>query len=213
MNKKICIVIPALNEERNLRKILIKFKKIGKTIVINDNSSDLTQKIAEKFCYKVITNEKRLGYDKSLRKGMEYVIKNEKRTEYILTLDADGQHYNIPIKNILKKLKLYDLVICERDKLNRITEKIISYISFIMFSIKDPISGAKCYKLETIKKRFLLLNKKKDYVGMFFFKLYNKNKICNIRIKVNKKNKISSFGEGFKTNLKIFIAFINSLQK
>ena len=26
--------------------------------------------------------------------------------KYILTLDADGQHYNIPIKNILKKLNL-----------------------------------------------------------------------------------------------------------
>jgi glycosyltransferase involved in cell wall biosynthesis len=208
---KICIVIPALNEEKNLKKILIRFNKIGKTIVVNDNSSDLTKKIAKRFCYKLISNNRILGYDKSLRKGMEYVLKNEKKTKYILTLDADGQHYNMPIKNILKKLNLYDLVICERDKLNRISEKIISYISFIMFSIKDPISGAKCYKVENIKKSFFLLNKKKDYVGMFFFKLYNRNKICNIKIRVNKKNKISSFGEGFKTNLKIFIAFINSL--
>ena len=213
MNKEICIVIPALNEEKNLKKILIRFNKIGKTILINDNSSDLTKKIAKKFYYKVITNKFRLGYDKSLRKGMEYVIKNEKKTKYILTLDADGQHYNIPIKNILKKLNFYDLVICERDKLNRISEKIISYISHIMFSIKDPISGAKCYKLETIKKSFFSLNKKKDYIGMFFYKLYDKNKICNIKIKVNNKNKISSFGEGFKTNLKIFITFINSLLK
>ena len=211
MNNEICIVIPALNEQKNLKRVLIKFNKIGKTIVINDNSSDLTKKIAKKFCYKVITNNQRLGYDKSLRKGMEYVIKKEKKTKYILTLDADGQHYNIPIKKILKKLNLYDLVICERNKLNRISEKIISYISFIMFSIKDPISGAKCYKLENIIKSFFSLNKKKDYVGMFFFKLYNKNKICNIRININNKNKISSFGEGFKTNLKILIAFINSL--
>jgi glycosyltransferase involved in cell wall biosynthesis len=211
VNKKINIVIPALNEEKNLRKVLIKFNKIGKTIVINDNSSDLTKNIAEKFCYKVITNNRRLGYDKSLRRGMEYIIKNEKTTKYILTADADGQHYNIPIKNIIKKLNLYDLVICERDKLNRISEKIISFISFVMFSIKDPLSGVKCYKLENIKKSFFSLNKKKDYVGMFFFKLYNKNKICNIRIKVNNKNKISSFGEGFKTNLKIFFAFVSSL--
>jgi glycosyltransferase involved in cell wall biosynthesis len=201
VNKKINIVIPALNEEKNLRKILIKFNKIGKTIVINDNSSDLTKNIAEKFCYKVITNNRRLGYDKSLRRGIEYIIKNEKTTKYILTADADGQHYNIPIKNIIKKLNLYDLVICERDKLNRISEKIISFISFVMFSIKDPISGVKCYKLENIKKSFFSLNKKKDYVGMFFFKLYNKNKICNIRIKVNNKNKISSFDAVMQSNL------------
>lgn len=56
-----------------------------------------------------------------------------------------------------------------------------------------------------------MLDKKKDYVGMFFFKLFNKNKICNIKINVNKKNKNSSFGEGLKINLKIFFAFLTSL--
>ena len=211
MNKKICIVTPAFNEEKNLKKVLIRFNKIGRTIVINDNSSDHTENIAKKFSYKLITNNRRLGYDKSLRKGIEYVIKNEKKMKYILTLDADGQHYKIPIKSILKKLNLYDLVICERNKLNRISEKIISFISYVLFSIKDPISGAKCYKIESIKKSFLSLNKKKDYVGMFFFKLFNKNKVCNVKIIVNNKNKASSFGDGLRANLKIFIAFANSL--
>jgi cellulose synthase/poly-beta-1,6-N-acetylglucosamine synthase-like glycosyltransferase len=211
VNKEICIIIPALNEEKNIGKILKKFRKIGKTIVINDNSSDSTKKIANKFCYKIITNTKRLGYDHSIRKGIEYTIKNEKKIKYILTIDADGQHYNIPIKNIIKKLSFYDLIICNRNKFNRISEKIISLVSFALYSIKDPISGVKCYKLETIKKKFFLLKKKRDYIGMFFFKLYNKKKIFNIEIKINNKNKISSFGEGLKINLKILTAFINSI--
>jgi glycosyltransferase involved in cell wall biosynthesis len=211
VNKKICIIIPALNEEKNLKKVLVKLNKIGKTIVINDNSFDLTKKISKKFSYKVITNKHRLGYDKSIRKGMEYVIKNEKTFKYILTADADGQHYNIPIKNALKKLNTYDLIIFKRDKLNRISERIIDFISSILFSIKDPISGAKLYKVDVIKKKIFMLDKEKDYVGMFFFKLFNKNKICNIKINVNKKNKNSSFGEGLKINLKIFFAFLTSL--
>jgi glycosyltransferase involved in cell wall biosynthesis len=136
MNKEICIIIPALNEEKNLKKVLVKLNKIGKTIVINDNSFDLTKKISKEFSYKVITNKHRLGYDKSIRKGMEYVIKNEKTFKYILTADADGQHYNIPIKNALKKLNTYDLIIFKRDKLNRISERIIDFISSILFSIK-----------------------------------------------------------------------------
>ncbi len=211
MNKAISIIIPALNEEKNLKKVLKIFNKIGKTIVINDNSLDETKNIAKQNSYKLITNNQRLGYDKSLRKGIEYAIKNEKKTKYILTLDADGQHYNIPVKKILKKLNSFDLVICERDKFNRISEKIISYISFFLFSIKDPISGAKCYKLENIKKSFFLLNKKKDYVGMFFYKLYDKHQICNIKIKVKINNKKSSFGEGLKANFKILTGFLNSL--
>jgi len=211
MNKEICIIIPALNEEKNLKKVLVKLNKIGKTIVINDNSFDLTKKISKEFSYKVITNKHRLGYDKSIRKGMEYVIKNEKTFKYILTADADGQHYNIPIKNALKKLNTYDLIIFKRDKLNRISERIIDFISSILFSIKDPISGAKLYKVDVIKKKIFMLDKEKDYVGMFFFKLFNKNKICNIKINVKKKNKNSSFGEGLKINLKIFFAFLTSL--
>jgi len=211
MNKKICVIIPALNEEKNLKKVLVKLNKIGKIIVINDNSFDLTKKISKEFSYKVITNKHRLGYDKSIRKGMEYVIKNEKTFKYILTADADGQHYNIPIKNALKKLNTYDLIIFKRDKLNRISERIIDFISSILFSINDPISGAKLYKIDVIKKKIFMLDKEKDYVGMFFFKLFNKNKICNIKINVNKKNKNSSFGEGLKINLKIFFAFLTSL--
>lgn len=211
MNKEICIIIPALNEEKNLKRVLVKLNRIGKTIVINDNSFDQTKKISKEFSYKVITNKHRLGYDKSIRKGMEYIIKNEKIFKYILTADADGQHYNIPIKNALKKLNIYDLIIFERDKLNRISERIIDFISSVLFSIKDPISGAKLYKVDVIKKKLFMLDKEKDYVGMFFFKLFNKNKICNIKINVNKKNKNSSFGEGFKTNLKIFFAFLTSL--
>lgn len=211
MNKEICIIIPALNEEKNLKRVLVKLNRIGKTIVINDNSFDQTKKISKEFSYKVITNKHRLGYDKSIRKGMEYIIKNEKIFKYILTADADGQHYNIPIKNALKKLNIYDLIIFERDKLNRISERIIDFISSILFSIKDPISGAKLYKVDVIKKKLFMLDKEKDYVGMFFFKLLDKNKICNIKINVNKKNKNSSFGEGFKTNLKIFFAFLTSL--
>jgi len=211
LNKEICIIIPALNEEKNLKRVLVKLNRIGKTIVINDNSFDQTKKISKEFSYKVITNKHRLGYDKSIRKGMEYIIKNEKIFKYILTADADGQHYNIPIKNALKKLNIYDLIIFERDKLNRISERIIDFISSVLFSIKDPISGAKLYKVDVIKKKLFMLDKEKDYVGMFFFKLFNKNKICNIKINVNKKNKNSSFGEGFKTNLKIFFAFLTSL--
>jgi len=211
LNKEICIIIPALNEEKNLKRVLVKLNRIGKTIVINDNSFDQTKKISKEFSYKVITNKHRLGYDKSIRKGMEYIIKNEKIFKYILTADADGQHYNIPIKNALKKLNIYDLIIFERDKLNRISERIIDFISSVLFSIKDPISGAKLYKVDVIKKKLFMLDKEKDYVGMFFFKLFNKNKICNIKINVNKKNKNSSFGEGFKINLKIFFAFLTSL--
>jgi len=211
LKNKIVIIIPALNEEKNIKKILIKFNKIGRIIVINDNSADQTKKIAKKFCYKIINNKKTIGYDQSIRKGITYVLKNKNSFQYLLTIDADGQHFNLPIKNLIKKLDFYDVIICNRNKYNRISEKIINFFSFLLFSIKDPISGVKFYKMENLKKKFFLLDKKEDYVGMFCFKIFNKSKISNLQIQVKKRNKTSSFGDGLKVNLQILKAFFRSI--
>ena len=47
--KKIVFLIPAKNEELNIKKVLIKFKKFGKTVVINDHSIDNTLNISKAF--------------------------------------------------------------------------------------------------------------------------------------------------------------------
>ena len=45
---KIIFLIPAFNEEKNLKKVILQFKKYGSIFVINDGSTDKTEEIAKK---------------------------------------------------------------------------------------------------------------------------------------------------------------------
>jgi len=201
------ILIPAKNEAHNIEKVINKFKKFGKIIVINDCSSDKTFEISKKNCT-VLNNSKPLGYDFSLRKGINF-IKKKKNSKYILTVDGDDQHPLVNLKKIIYYMKNYDLIIFNRYNLQRTAEYIVHYISEIFFRIKDPLSGMKLYKVSNLKQNYTL-DKKTDYIGMFFMKIYNKKKIFNIEIKTKKKIK-TSFGNGFIINLKILKAFIKCL--
>ena len=49
MKKKIVFVVSAYNEEKNIKKVILQFKKIGTVLVINDNSKDQTGTIASKY--------------------------------------------------------------------------------------------------------------------------------------------------------------------
>lgn len=194
MFKDLIILIPAYNEQKNLQKVIKKFKKLSQILVVNDYSNDRTYDIAKKNSDYVVNNKKRLGYDKTLRAGISFIINNLKK-KYILTVDADGQHKEKFIEKFLQAIKRKDIVIGKRDIFNRKIEKEISRESFAKFKISDPLSGMKCYKIKSIKNYFSGLKKNSDYLGMFFFKWIFDLKIVNINISVNKKNKISSMGE------------------
>ena len=70
---KILIVLPTLNERRNIKKIYFKLKKIRyinfNLLFIDDNSNDGTKKLIRKFCVKkknfYLLRDKRLGLGKA----------------------------------------------------------------------------------------------------------------------------------------------------
>ena len=57
------IVIPALNEEETIGRIIIKLKKFGDVFVINDCSTDQTKNISLKLGATVLTNKIKCGYN------------------------------------------------------------------------------------------------------------------------------------------------------
>ena len=204
MIKNTITVIPVHNEEINLKKVILKFKKISRVLIVDDNSSDMTSDISKKYGNFYLKNKKKLGYDQSLKLGIKKALKIPK-TKFIITADGDGQH--MPPNINFKKIQNYNIIIFNRDFFNRFSEAIISYLSFIFFKIKDPISGLKLFKIEILKENISIINEKNNLIGMFYLKFNNK-KILNIRKKVLKKNKPSSFGDGILVNLLIFFTFI-----
>mgnify|MGYP006064778409 CR=1 FL=1 len=69
------IIIPAKNEAKTIGQVIKKSKKFGTVIVIDDASSDDTNRISLKNGAKIIRNKKHLFYDKSLNLGFEYARK------------------------------------------------------------------------------------------------------------------------------------------
>lgn len=214
IRKKTIILIPAKNEELNIKKVLKKFNKYGKTVVVNDHSTDNTFKIANKFADKVLNIRGYGGYDAAIKFGLKYIIKNIPGT-YVVTVDADGEHSTIFLSRMLSKVIKKKFVIGNRAKFNRWSEYICGFVSDIFFSIKDPLCGMKCYDLSYLRKNkkkvFIQLNPKINQCGMFFFKIYKFKDITSVNITTNNAKRPSNFGSGILVNLKIIKFFINSI--
>ena len=110
---KILIFIPAYNVEN---EISLVFKKIPKKIfkhnnitilVINDYSKDNTKKKLEQikkfFKFKILNNNKNIGYGGVQKKAYKYAIKN--KFDYVIMLHGDGQYTPKKLNKIIFELK------------------------------------------------------------------------------------------------------------
>ena len=112
---EITIGIPAYNEEKNISEIIKKLQKItNKIIVCDDGSSDSTAKIAKEMGVLVVQHETNLGYGAAIRSI--FLKAREEKSEFLITLDSDGQHRIEDIQIILEPLKTgkADIVIGSR---------------------------------------------------------------------------------------------------
>ena len=101
------VIIPAYNEEKSLAKHLpnvIAFckQKGYKLIVVNDGSKDGTAKVLSEFSkepvLKVIHNKLNTGYGGAIKKGIRSA-----ETDFVVTIDADGQHNLDDVEKLFKK--------------------------------------------------------------------------------------------------------------
>ena len=199
------IVIPSKNEFQSLKKIVNKLrKKRLKFVIINDGSTDNTDKYLRENNLNFIQNQKSIGYTKSIIKGIKYF--RSKNIKYILTMDADGEHNIKYLDRFKKKLytKDYDLIIANRHYKNRISEKIVSFFTKHKLTIEDPLSGFKLYKVKTFMKNIKYIKNNNFLVDYIAFLIKKNYKVININY-YNKilKNRKSRMGNNFTLNLKI----------
>lgn len=136
--KEVLIIIPAYNEEKNIRKVLDKLEQpeiqeIADVLVMNDASSDETNWIVKDRNHALVTHVFNLGYGSALQLGYKYAIR--RKYKYVIQMDADGQHdvCNIPV--IYHHLK-------EKDALGE-TPDIVLGSRFVEGSTRFQVSAAK----------------------------------------------------------------------
>tara|TARA_A100001015_G_C15023058_1_gene729007 strand:- start:2055 stop:2702 length:648 start_codon:yes stop_codon:yes gene_type:complete len=206
---KIILIMPSYNELENLKNIIPAIKKKIHLLVLDDCSSDESEKWLSKKKIKFIRNNVRKGYIGNLKTGFEYILKNKPSYDYILTMDADNEHkpsYIDIFKKVVKKNPT--IVIGTRNKKNRFLEYILGLFFRIKYKIYDPLSGFKLYKTEFINKN--IKNIDNELIGLDLLcncLLDKKNKIIQIPINVNKRQGFSRFGNIFIANLKILKCF------
>lgn len=122
MNDKILLIIPAYNEEKSIEKTVQTVINSGYDyIVINDGSSDSTEKILTEKRYKHISLISNLGIGGAVQTGYKYAFYND--YDIAIQFDADGQHDIKYVNNLIEpiKKKQANLVIgsCFIDKTNK----------------------------------------------------------------------------------------------
>jgi glycosyltransferase involved in cell wall biosynthesis len=179
-NKSFTIVIPAKNEASNLEKLLPNLTDIvdnSDILVINDGSTDNTINVCANNKVNVITHPYSMGNGAAIKSGARNTS-----TEYILFMDADGQHPPSFVTELLSYLDSeYDMVIGARDfsghanaarlTANIIYNKIASYMTGQ--KIDDLTSGFRLVKRSKFLEFLYMLPNGFSYpttITMAFFK-------------------------------------------
>lgn len=165
--KGICsVVIPAFNEEQALQNTLpevIAFceKLNWPLIIVDDGSTDGTGKVINSLSSGLltrITHKVNRGYGGALKSGIKAA-----ETEYVVTVDADGQHRLDDLLALLDELQRVDadMVIGSREdalhkgsRSRRIGKALIRWVAHLLMPLPvyDLNSGLKMYRTELVKK-------------------------------------------------------------
>lgn len=206
----IVIIIPAYNETKTIAKVIKQASAFGTVIIVNDNSSDNTQTKAESTGAIVVTHLHNLGYDEALNSGFKKA--NELNCDFMISLDADGQHDPKLIQLFIDSWKDgFDLVLGTRDQLPRIAEKIFALYAKYRFNISDPCCGLKGYSSKLYQQRKYFNSYNSIGTELAFFGVKNNYRHKEITFEVKNRLDEPRFGSSIKANGKILRAMLMSL--
>lgn len=116
MKRDVLIVLPALNEERNLPAVVRELAEAwpeAVILVVDDGSADATARVAGELGALVVALPFHLGYGAAVQTGIKYGLRRGFRV--VVTFDADGQHDPADIGAVVEAVRDgADLVIGSR---------------------------------------------------------------------------------------------------
>ncbi|MEM2954001.1 MAG: glycosyltransferase family 2 protein, partial [Candidatus Bathyarchaeia archaeon] len=160
---EVTIVLPTLNEEKAVRKVINELKKAGynNILIVDGYSTDKTARIAESNGARVVLQHSR-GKSGALETAVENVD-----TPFMLVMDCDCTYDPKDIEKLLAHAKIYDQVIGARingreniPRFNRLGNWLITSIFNTIMGTKlsDVCSGM--YLIKTDAARMIEFNTK-----------------------------------------------------
>lgn len=160
--KKVLIIIPAYNEEKNIKNTINSLKKLDVDyVVINDGSSDNTLSVLKEMNANYIKLPFNMGIGCAVQTGYKYAY--IKGYDIAIQYDGDGQHNSSYIKDLVNKINEgHDIVIGSRylekkgfqsSFMRRVGIKWIKILTKLLTgkTLTDPTSGFRACNKKIIK--------------------------------------------------------------
>jgi len=157
------VLMPAFNEEQSIGQTIGEIKKIYpdfEILVVDDGSTDRTREEAVKAGANVWKHPYNIGNGAAIKTGLRYAS-----GDWILMMDADGQHKPADIAKLLAYKDSYDMVVGARGKgsqtswhrnlANFLYNRLATYVT--KYKIEDLTSGFRLVKNDRMRRFIYLL--------------------------------------------------------
>lgn len=203
------IIIPAFNEETSIGNVVRQCRAYGVPIVVDDGSSDRTCEISKNEGAEVASHPINQGYDEALNSGFRRA--DDLGCEFVVTIDADGQHDSDSISRYIEQLdRGADVVIGIRDKRQRFAEHCFAFLTSILYGVSDPLCGLKGYRMSVYRALGHFDSYGSIGTELTLFAARNGFRLEQIPIIVRDRVGTPRFGRKLYANYKIFRALFRS---
>ena len=207
---KVGIIIPAFNEENSIANVLKQCRTYGIPIVVDDGSRDLTSEISRNLGAEVVVHAINKGYDEALNSGFQTAA--TLGCEFVVTIDADGQHAPELIDKYVELLADgADVVVGFRNEYQRFAERCFALMTRKLYRISDPLCGLKGYRMSVYNTLGHFDSYGSIGTELTLFAARSGCRIKQVPIVVSDRKGPSRFGPMLSANYKIFRAMLLSL--
>ena len=160
---EVTILLPAYNEEQAIVGTIQKIRKLYpdfEILVVDDGSTDNTLKVAMDAGANVWPHPYNIGNGAAVKTGLRMA-----QGEWIVMMDADGQHKAEDIARLLEYKDSFDMVVgartrrsetrLHRDIANKLYNWFASYVT--KFRVEDLTSGFRLVRASTVRQFIYLL--------------------------------------------------------
>lgn len=208
LKNKITILIPAYNEEHSIKDTVSRILELYpsfEVLVVDDGSTDKTMQNAMDAGANVWPLPYNIGNGAAIKNGLRSAS-----GEWVLMMDADGQHDPEDIAKLLEYKDKYNMVVgarknnfkaaFHRNFANKVFNLLATYIT--KFKVEDLTSGFRLVRRDEAKKFIYLLPNQFSYpttLTMAYLRSGKSIKYVPITVKKRKgKSKINIFQDGVR---------------